>query len=229
MGVFDGLQTSTEWSRWLPCYLAINNGRGYGTALACRTPIQQLGLLWARERPGELTHLNKNLRDQRFAKNHNSVLIQALENGSFDRLLNQPFANSFYKWMSASFALRAKILRSQRSQVASAFLISVALGLTRLNPARPAGHAARHQRSYGNGQVTSESNTYCDFELALAIAINRFEVRNACWPKAITQSALQSLGGFLARVQIWRPRMNASLQESAPVLRSVRRRASVRL
>ena len=73
--------------------------------MACCTPIQQLGLLWARERPGELTHLNKNLRDQRFAKNHNSVLIQALENGSFDRLLNQPFANSFYKWMSASFAL----------------------------------------------------------------------------------------------------------------------------
>ena len=42
-------QTSTEWNRWLPRYLAIYNGRRCHMALAGRTPFQQLGLLRATE------------------------------------------------------------------------------------------------------------------------------------------------------------------------------------
>ena len=42
-------QTSEVRNRWLPRYLSIYNGRRYHMVLAGRTPIQQLGLLWATE------------------------------------------------------------------------------------------------------------------------------------------------------------------------------------
>ena len=51
------LQTSTERNRWLPRYLAIDNGRRCHMALAGRTPFQQLGLLRATEQPAETEHL----------------------------------------------------------------------------------------------------------------------------------------------------------------------------
>ncbi len=50
-------QTSAERNRWLPCYLAIYNGRRCHMALASRTPIRQLELLRATERPSEKTHI----------------------------------------------------------------------------------------------------------------------------------------------------------------------------